>query len=328
MKVLFSGVQPTGASLMLGNYLGAIRQWVQLQEQYRCYYCVVDLHAITVKQDPNQLRRRSLENLALYIAAGLDPAKNVLFIQSQVAAHAELAWTLTCHTWMGELSRMTQFKDKSAKGQNIGTGLYVYPSLMAADILLYQTALVPVGHDQKQHLELARDLAIRMNNTYGKLFEVPEVFIPASGGARIMSLMDPSKKMSKSDEDQAGTVFLTDAPEVIEKKFKRAVTDSIGVVQYNEEQLGVRNLIHIQSALLSQTPEQVVSRYEGRQYGALKSETAEVVIQALRPIQAEHQRLLADEAELLRIAKVNADIARAAAETTMSRVRAALGFVS
>jgi tryptophanyl-tRNA synthetase len=324
-KVLFSGVQPTGHSLMLGNYLGAIKQWVALQDQYSCLYCVVDLHAITVKQDPAALRTRSMENLALYIAAGLDPKKNLLFLQSHVPQHAELAWILTCHTYMGELSRMTQFKDKSAKGQNVGTGLYTYPVLMAADILLYQTALVPVGHDQKQHLELTRDLAIRMNNTYGKVFEVPEVFIPQAG-ARIMSLMDPSAKMSKSDTDANATVYLTDSEDVIAKKFKRAVTDSVGVVQYNEEQLGVRNLINIQSAILGETPEQVVARYQGKQYGALKTETAEIVINALRPIQTEYKRLLNDRTELEAISKKAAQDARQLAEKTLIKVKDAMGF--
>ena len=325
-KVLFSGVQPTGQSLMLGNYLGAIKQWVKLQEQYDCLYCVVDLHAITIKQDPKFLHTRSLENLALYIASGLDPAKNLLFLQSHVPQHSELAWILTCHAYMGELSRMTQFKDKSGKGQNIGTGLFTYPVLMAADILLYQTALVPVGQDQKQHLELTRDLAIRMNNTYGKVFEVPEVFIPQAG-ARIMSLGNPEVKMSKSDTDANATVFLTDKEDVIMKKFKKAVTDSVGVVQYNDEQLGVKNLINIQCAITGEKPEQVVERYNGKQYGPLKMETADIVIQALRPIQSEYQRLLADTSYLETVLKSAAEKARTRADKTLISVRKAMGFV-
>ena len=325
-KIILSGVQPTGTSLMLGNYLGAIKQWVELQDKYTCLYCVVDMHAITVKQDPKTLYARSLENLALYMACGLDPNKNILFLQSQVPQHGELAWILTCHTYMGELSRMTQFKDKSAKGQNVGTGLYTYPVLMAADILLYQTALVPVGHDQKQHLELTRDLALRMNNTYGKLFEVPEVFIPKAG-ARIMSLMDPQAKMSKSDEDANATIYLTDSPEVVTKKFKRAVTDSIGVVQYNEEQIGVRNLINIQSAITNESPEAIVKRFEGKQYGALKTDTADVVNAALAPIQSEYNRLLQDKGELVRRSHVAAEKAREMASVTLNKVKQAIGFV-
>ena len=243
-KIIFSGIQPSG-NLTLGNYLGALKNWVKLQNEYDCFFCVVDLHAITVKQVPTDLRKRTLEVLAIYIACGIDPNKNTLFIQSHVPAHSEGAWLLTCNTYMGELSRMTQFKDKSKKhGDSIPAGLFTYPVLMAADILLYNTDLVPVGIDQKQHLELARDLATRFNNAYSPTFKVPDPYIPPVG-AKVMSLQDPTKKMSKSDDNPNSYILIMDPPEVIRKKISRAVTDSIGVINYTDEQPGVKNLLDI-----------------------------------------------------------------------------------
>ena len=269
-KVIFSGVQPSG-NLTIGNYLGALKNWVKLQDEYDCYYCVVDLHAITVKQEPKDLRRRTLEVLAIYLAAGIDPAKNTLFIQSHVPAHSEACWLLSCSTYMGELSRMTQYKDKSKKmGESIGVGLFTYPVLMACDILLYNTDLVPVGQDQKQHLELARTLASRFNTTYSDTFKVPEPYIPKTG-AKIMSLQEPTKKMSKSDENPNSYILIMDSPDVIRKKIARAVTDSIGVINYTEEQPGVKNLIDIICAIENVTPDEVVARYVGKGYADCSS---------------------------------------------------------
>lgn len=330
--ILFSGVQPTGGGIMLGNYMGAIRNWVKLQDSHECLFCVVDLHAITVRQDPARLRELSYRNAASYIACGIDPERSPIFMQSHVSAHAELAWLLTCNTWMGELSRMTQFKDKSAKGENVGSGLFTYPSLMAADILLYQTNLVPVGHDQKQHLELARDLAIRINNTYGPkngppLLTVPEIYIPPVG-ARIMSLSDPSKKMSKSTDDPAGTVFLTDTDAEIEKKFKRAVTDSMNRIAYTDEQPGVKNLLTIQSVISGETPEACGAALEGQGYARLKGRAAELVIETLRPIREEVDRLMSDTSYLDGILKRSAERATERAAITLRRVKDAMGFVT
>jgi tryptophanyl-tRNA synthetase len=268
---------------MLGNYLGAMKNWVALQEKYDCLYCLVDLHAITLRQDPAELRERTYAGPALYLACGLDPARNILFAQSHVPAHSELGWILACHSYMGELSRMTQFKDKSAKQKNIPTGLFVYPTLMAADILLYQANLVPVGQDQKQHLELTRDLAIRMNNLYGELFKVPEIYTPPVG-AKIMSLTEPTAKMSKSDSDPNATIFMEDSDDVITKKIKRAVTDSGTTIEYSDEKPGVRNLLTIQAAITGKKPEDIVAAYAGKQYGHLKVETAEIVVECVRPI--------------------------------------------
>ncbi|MCM2281641.1 MAG: tryptophan--tRNA ligase [Bdellovibrionaceae bacterium] len=330
--ILFSGVQPTGGGIMLGNYMGAIRNWVKLQDSYNCLFCVVDLHAVTVRQEPARLRELSYRNAASYIACGIDPERSLVFMQSHVPAHAELAWLLTCNTWMGELSRMTQFKDKSAKGENIGTGLFTYPSLMAADILLYQTKIVPVGQDQKQHLELARDLAIRMNNTYAAkakepLLTVPDVYIPPVG-ARIMSLSDPLKKMSKSDDDPAGTVFLMDTDAEIEKKFKRAVTDSMNRIAVSDEQPGVKNLLTIQSVITGESPEACAAALEGQGYAKLKGRTAELVIETLRPIREKVHQLMDDKTYLDGVLKRSAEAASARAEKTISRVKEAMGFVT
>ncbi|MBI3542163.1 MAG: tryptophan--tRNA ligase [Deltaproteobacteria bacterium] len=327
--IIFSGIQPSGR-LMLGNYLGALKNWVNLQKDYDCLYCLVDLHAITLPQDPKELRERSYEGLAVYLAAGIDPAKNILFLQSHAPQHAELGWMLTCHTYMGELSRMTQYKDKSAKQKNIGVGLFTYPSLMAADILLYQTNLVPVGQDQKQHLELARDLAQRMNNLYGPLFKVPEVYIPPVG-AKIMSLQAPTAKMSKSDPDPNATVFLSDGDKEIEKKLKRAVTDSGSEIVFapdDEEKAGVTNLISIQAAITGRKPDEIVASYAGKQYGHLKVDTAEIVVQCIKPVREKYQALLDDKGELDRILARGAEAARERAETTLAKVKDALGFVA
>lgn len=328
-RVLFSGAQPSGQGkgLTLGNLLGAVKNWVRLQAEYDCLFSIVDLHAITLRQAPEALRENSYSLLATYLAAGVDPERNVVFAQSHVPQHAELAWALTCFTYMGELARMTQFKDKSAKGQNVPAGLYVYPSLMAADILLYQTHLVPVGHDQKQHLELARDLAMRMNNQVREgLFQVPDVYIPPVG-ARIMSLLDPSSKMSKSDENDNATVFLSDSDDAIAKKFKRAVTDSLGVIAYSDKQPGVKNLLSIEAAITGADPEALAQEMAGKQYGYLKGRIADVVIAYVKPIRDEHERLMRDRARLDEVFRMGAERAQERAEATVRRTYDALGFV-
>ncbi|MDX5684390.1 tryptophan--tRNA ligase, partial [Clostridioides difficile] len=280
-KVILSGAQPSG-KMTLGNYLGAIKNWTELQDNYDCYYSIVDLHAITVPQDPKVLRANTIELLAQYIACGLDPEKNTIFIQSHVKEHVELMWVLNTMTYMGELSRMTQFKDKSQKSEaNLNAGLFTYPVLMAADILLYQTDLVPVGDDQKQHLELARDLANRFNNRFSPTFVVPEGYYP-KGGARVMSLQEPTKKMSKSDSNENAFILLADDSDSIKRKIKRSVTDSLGVVKYNDEQPGIKNLIDIYSNLSKKSVEEIVNMYEGKGYGIFKEDVAEVVSEALR----------------------------------------------
>lgn len=283
-KVVFSGVQPSGA-LTLGNYIGALRNFGDLQDKYECYYCIVDMHAITVPQVPKDLRRNSLDVLALYLASGMDPDKSTLFIQSHVSAHAELAWVLNTITYMGQLNRMTQFKEKSRKSEeNLNAGLFTYPVLMASDILLYGADFVPVGDDQKQHLELARDLAIRFNNRYSDTFVVPEPLIKEFG-ARIMSLQNPGAKMSKSDQDENAFILLQDSKDRIAKKIKRAVTDSKGQVLYSDDQPGVKNLINIYSVLEGTGVEQIVKRYENKGYGDFKKDVADVVITAIEPLQ-------------------------------------------
>ncbi|MBQ3954884.1 MAG: tryptophan--tRNA ligase [Clostridia bacterium] len=325
-KVVFSGVQPSGV-LTIGNYLGAIRNFAEFSETYHCYYCVVDEHAITVRQVPADLRKRTYETLALYIACGLDPEKNTLFVQSHVSAHAELGWILDCYTMFGELSRMTQFKDKSAKNaDNINAGLFTYPSLMAADILLYQTELVPVGVDQKQHLELARDVAARFNQIYGDTFVVPEPFI-AQTTAKIMSLADPEKKMSKSDENENATVRILDPKDVIIRKFKRAVTDSGSEIRRGDDKPGVTNLISIYSAFSGKTPEEVEKEFEGKGYGDFKLAVGEVCADALAPVQAEFARLAADKAYLEDVMAKGAEDAARSAARTMSKVRRKIGFI-
>ncbi len=289
-KVLFSGMQATG-NLTLGNYLGALKNWVTLSDEYECFYSVVDMHSITVRQDPATLRKRARALLTLYIAAGLDPKKNCIYYQSHVSAHAELAWILNCFTYMGELNRMTQFKDKSAKhADNINAGLFTYPVLMAADILLYQADVVPVGVDQMQHLEITRDIAERFNNIYGDVFTVPEAYI-GKVGAKIMSLQEPSKKMSKSDENPNASIYLMDDPDTIMRKCKRAVTDSEAQVLYRDAQPGIKNLIDIYSACTGKKAEEVEKEFDGRGYGDFKPAVGEAVVSVLKPLQDEVARL-------------------------------------
>jgi tryptophanyl-tRNA synthetase len=324
--VVLSGIQPSG-HLTLGNYLGALQNWVRLQEQYDCYYALVDLHTITARQDPQALRERCYEFLALYIACGLDPKRNVLFVQSHVSAHARLAWILNCYTMVGELNRMTQFKDKSQKNaDNINAGLYDYPVLMAADILLYDTAKVPVGDDQKQHLELARDVAIRFNNLYGPVFKIPEPLIPQVG-ARIMGLQDPAAKMSKSDDAESNALYLLDSPDVIDRKFKRAVTDSGAEVRYSADKPGVANLMSILSATTGESFEAIEKRFAGQGYGKFKAGVAEAVIEKLKPVHQRYQEIRADEAGLRRVLKDGAERAGAHADRTLARVHDVLGFI-
>ncbi len=325
-KTLFSAAQPTGGGIMLGNYLGAVKNWVELQDQYRCLFSVVDLHSITLRQDPAALRDLSYKMVASYLACGIDPKKSLVFAQSHVPEHAELGWILTCYSNMGELSRMTQFKDKSGKSDHVPTGIFVYPALMAADILLYQTHLVPVGNDQKQHLELARDLAQRINKLYGPLFQIPEVHTGAYG-AKVMSLQDPLKKMSKSDEDIAATVFLTDSDDVIMKKLKRAVTDSVNEIKLNEEQPGIKNLLSIQSAITGKPAQEIANSLAGKQYGFFKMQTADMIIALFAPIRAEIDRLLNEKTELDRILRASAERAQELASVTLTRVHEALGFI-
>lgn len=324
-KVLFSGMQATG-NLTLGNYLGALKNWVTLSDEYECFYSVVDMHSITVRQDPATLRKRARTLLTLYIAAGLDPEKNCIYYQSHVSAHAELAWILNCFTYMGELNRMTQFKDKSAKhADNINAGLFTYPVLMAADILLYQADVVPVGNDQKQHLEITRDIAERFNNIYGDVFTIPEGYY-GKVGVRIMSLQDPSRKMSKSDENPNASIYLLDDPDTIMRKCKRAVTDSEGQILYRDEQPGVKNLIDIYSACLGKTPEETVREFDGKGYGDFKIAVGEAVVSVLKPLQDEVARLEKDKAYLDGIIKANAEKAGYFANKTLRKVQKKVGF--
>ncbi len=325
-KTVFSGVQPSGA-LTIGNYIGAIKNWVELQEEYNCYYCIVDLHAITVPQIPKNLRKNTLEVLALYLACGIDPEKSTLFIQSHVPAHAELTWVLNSISYMGQLNRMTQFKEKAKKSEeNLNAALFTYPVLMASDILLYQADLVPVGEDQKQHLELARDLAERFNNKYSDTFKVPEPFIKEFG-ARIMSLQNPEAKMSKSDADENAYVLILDDKDSIRRKIKRAVTDSLGVVAYNDEQSGLKNLLTIYSIFTKENIEDIVSRYEGQGYGKLKEDLAEVVVEGLSPIQEKFNDFMNNKDYLEKIYKEGADKAEYQAMKTLRKVYKKVGFI-
>ncbi len=325
-KRIFSGIQPSG-DLTLGSYMGAIKNWVALQEEYDCLYCIVDMHAITVRQVPADLRRRSLEQLSQYLACGLDPKKNILFIQSHVPQHAELSWVLGCYTQFGELSRMTQFKDKSKKhADNITAGLFTYPVLMAADILLYQADLVPVGQDQKQHVELCRDIANRFNGQYSDTFTLPEPFIPKMG-TRIMSLGDPTSKMSKSDPD--GCVFLMDQPEDIMRKFKRAVTDCEARVVFDKDHKpGISNLLAVYCTATGKTIEEAEEAFAGQGYGVFKPAVGEAVVELLRPIREEATHLMADKAYLESIYKEGAQKAQYLAEKTLRKVYKKVGFVA
>ncbi len=324
-KTIFSGVQPSGM-LTVGNYLGSIKNWKEFEEAYNCLYCVVDLHAITVRQDPATLRRRTYETLALYIASGLDPEKNTLFVQSHVPAHAELSWILNCYAMHGELSRMTQFKDKSKKyASNINAGLFTYPVLMAADILLYQTDLVPVGIDQMQHIELTRDIANRFNQVYGDTFRMPEGFIPKAG-AKIMSLAEPEKKMSKSDPNQNASVYILDNRDDIIRKFKRAVTDSDTVVCRAEGKDGINNLMTIYTAFTGKTDAEIQKEFEGLGYGHFKLAVGETVADALAPVHAEFDRLMADKAYLESVMKDGSAKAAYLARKMLSKVYRKVGF--
>ena len=324
-KRIFSGVQPSGI-LTLGNYLGAIKNWVTLQEDYDCLYCVVDLHAITVRQVPADLRRRTLEGLALYIACGIDPEKSIMFVQSHVPAHAELAWTLGCYTGFGELSRMTQFKDKSAKhADNINSGHFTYPVLMAADILLYQTDVVPVGLDQKQHLELSRDIAGRFNGIYGDVFKIPEPYIVKTG-MKINSLTEPTKKMSKSDPNTASYVAIIESRDDTIRKIKRAVTDSEAVVKYAEGKDGINNLMTIYSAFTGKEFDAIEKEFDGKGYGDFKAAVGETVADGLENVRAEYARLVKDKAYLEGIMKDGAEKASYLARKTLSKVYKKVGF--
>lgn len=324
-KVLFSGMQATG-TLTLGNYLGALQNWVKLSDEYECFYSVVDLHSITVRQDPAELRKRARNLLMLYIAAGLDPKKNCIYYQSHVSGHAELSWILNCFTYMGELSRMTQFKDKSAKhADNINSGLFTYPVLMAADILLYQADVVPVGIDQMQHLEITRDIAQRFNGIYGDVFTIPEAYVGKSG-AKIMSLQDPIKKMSKSDENPNGSVFLMDDTDTIIRKFKRAVTDSMAQIAYSDEQPGVKNLLDIYCACNGLTPDAAVKEFDGKGYGELKLAVGESVVSVLKPLQGRFEELSKDKDYIDGIIKENAEKANYYATKTLRKVQKKVGF--
>lgn len=325
-KVIFSGIQPSG-QLTLGNYLGAIKNWVALQDEFDCYFCVVDLHAITVRQEPKDLRQRTLEVLAIYIAAGIVPEKNTLFIQSHVPAHSECAWLLTCNTYMGELSRMTQYKDKSQRyGDSIGAGLFTYPVLMAADILLYNSDLVPVGQDQKQHLEIARDIANRFNNTYSPTFKIPDPYIPKVG-AKVMSLQDPTKKMSKSDDNPNAYILIMDPPEVIRKKISRAVTDSLGVINYSDDQPGVKNLLDLLIAINGSTAEELVEYYKDKGYADLKKDVADAIVNELEPIQNKVKEILKDKKALEDIYKLGAEKANYVSMKTLRKMQKKIGFI-
>ena len=332
--IVFSGAQPSG-ELTIGNYMGALRQWVKMQDDYECIYCIVDLHAITVRQDAEKLRKATLDTLALYLAVGIDPKKSTIFVQSHVPEHTQLSWALNCYTYFGELGRMTQFKDKSARyetsnSESITAGLFDYPVLMAADILLYQTNQVPVGEDQKQHLELSRDIASRFNAIYGDVFTVPEPFIPKSG-ARVMSLQEPTKKMSKSDDNRKNVIGLLEDPKAVTKKIKSAMTDSEEppVIRYDiKNKPGVSNLLDILSGVTGKAIPELEAEFEGQMYGHLKGAVAEAVSGMLTEVQERFNRFRSDEAYLQQVMKEGAEKARARASVTLKKAYEAIGFVS
>ena len=327
-KIVYSAIQPSG-TITLGNYLGALRNWVIMQNEddKKCIYTLADLHTITVRQEPAAMRKNVLDAYASILACGISAEKSIFFIQSHVPAHAQMAWILNCYTQFGELSRMTQFKDKSAKhADNINAGLFTYPALMAADILLYQADLVPVGADQKQHLELARDIAERFNGRYSNVFTVPEGFIPTNG-ARVMSLQDPTRKMSKSDENVNACVSLLDTPDTIMRKFKRAVTDSEARVCIGEGKDGVNNLIGIYSAITGRTAEQIADEFAGRGYGDFKAAVGEAVVEELRPIREEYERLIADKGYLEESYRAAAEVADRIAQRTLDKAMKKIGFI-
>lgn len=325
-KIIFSGMQPSGYP-SLGNYLGALKNWVNLQDNYNCLFSIVNMHAITVRQNPVELRKKTRDLLTLFIAIGLDPEKNIIYYQSHVSAHAELAWVLNCYTYMGELSRMTQFKEKSQKhSENINAGLFTYPVLMAADILLYQTDLVPVGEDQRQHLEIARDIALRFNNLYGDVFKIPEGYINKVG-ARIMGLQEPSKKMSKSEKDNDNNViYLLDDLNLIRNKIKRSVTDSDNCVKYSEDKPGIGNLLNIYCAVTEKTIEEAEKEFDGKGYGFFKEAVADVVVDEIRPIQERFKQLSADKDYIDGVIKSGAEKASYIANKTLRKVYKKIGF--
>ncbi|MCR4802133.1 MAG: tryptophan--tRNA ligase [Lachnospiraceae bacterium] len=324
-KILYSGMQATG-NLTLGNYLGALKNWITLSDEYECFYGVMDLHSLTVRQNPAEFRKRARMLYTLYVAAGLDPEKNCVYFQSHVSSHAELGWLLNCFTYMGELSRMTQFKDKSAKhADNINAGLFTYPVLMAADILLYQADVVPVGADQMQHLEITRDIATRFNNIYGDVFTIPEAYIGKSG-ARIMSLQEPTKKMSKSDENVNASIYLLDDPDTIIRKFKRAVTDSDNEIRYSEDKPGIRNLIDIYGAATGKSKEEIEKEFDGKGYGEFKLAVGESVVDILKPLQERMKELEADKSYIDSVIKANDEKAQYFSMKTLRKVQKKLGL--
>jgi tryptophanyl-tRNA synthetase len=323
-KRIFSGAQPTG-NLHIGNYLGALKNWVALQDEYESYFCIVNLHAITLPQNPETLRQKTLDLARIYLASGVSPEKSTIFIQSDVSEHAELAWTLNCIARMGELERMTQFKDKSkGKTERVGAGLFTYPVLMASDILLYRTDLVPIGQDQKQHLELTRDVAIRFNRDFGETFVIPEPFIPPVG-AKIQSLAEPAKKMSKSDENLNGAIFLLDDADTITKKFKKAVTDSGTEITFDDARPAIKNLLTIYQLMTGKTPEECEANFAGKGYGHFKTETAEAVIEFLKPFQQRVKNYTEEDLKI--ILKTGAEKARTIARETLTDVYEKMGIV-
>jgi len=324
---VYSAIQPTGC-ITIGNYIGAVKNWLALQEENECIFAIANQHAMTVRQEPAELRERTLSFFAQFLACGLDPEKSILYVQSNVPQHSELAWILSCMTYIGELDRMTQFKDKSHKNEdNINAGLFTYPVLMAADILLYRADLVPVGKDQKQHLELSRDIAIRFNNRYGETFVVPEPYI-GKFGAKITSLQNPLEKMSKSDKDQNASVSIIDPPDAIMRKFKRAVTDSDNRIIFSEEKPGISNLLSIYSAFSGESIEEAERRFEGKGYGDFKIAVGEAVVDVLAPLQKRYASFLSDKAELERIMKEGAEKAKRIASRTMQKVKKRIGFMA
>lgn len=326
-KVILSGIQATGR-LTLGNYLGALDNWVKMQEQYDCYYMIANLHSLTIRNNPEELKNNTLRILALYIACGLDPEKNTIFIQSQIKEHSELAWILNCYTYMGELSRMTQFKDKSAKHtDNINSGLFTYPVLQAADILLYKTNIVPIGEDQKQHVEITRDIAERFNKIYGKTFEIPEAYIKKSS-ARIMGLQDPTSKMSKSASNLNDVIFLDDSKEDILKKFKKAVTDSENIVKYDiEKKPGVSNLMSIYGSITGKTEKEIQEEFTNKGYGEFKEKVAQSVIEKLEPMQKKYIEIIKDKKYIEQVYEKGAKKASAIAKKTLDDVKQKLGII-
>ena len=327
-KVILSGIQATG-NLTLGNYIGALKNFVKMQDEYDCYYMIANLHALTVRRDPEELKNNTLKIIATYIAAGIDPEKSAIFIQSQVPAHAELSWVLNCYTYMGELTRMTQFKDKSEKHQdNINSGLFTYPVLMASDILLYQADLVPTGQDQKQHIEITRDIAGRFNKIYGETFKVPAPYIPKVG-ARIMGLQDPKSKMSKSSTIPNDSIFLIDSPEEIMKKIKKAVTDSEGIVKYDEENKpGISNLMEIYGIIENKTMDEIEKEFEGKNYGIFKQEVANSIIKELEPFHKKYNELMSNPQYLEEMCKKGAEKAQKIANKTLKLVYQKIGIIN